>query len=166
MQQEFTDSIEFAVRRFVRTVIKKAKISKFERDIVLALANHWFHHYQKGVIYPGRNGIAKKAKCSVKTVSRTFDQLRKARALIVISRPNGEGQKPTVYKLNIINLLIFCGCNIPDTIGGELIEMSHHFSQKCLTTGGTQSPTVKDNVERSEKSFSNVKYLFGNGARS
>jgi len=147
MPTDFKSSTEAAVRRIVRQSIRKSKLSKYERDVALTLAKHWFHHYQKGVIHPGRQRIARISGCSIKTVSRMMERMRDAGALIVISRPKGEGQKPTVYKLDIRNLLIMCGCDMPENTSGTILEMSHHFTPKCPTTGGSESPTDKYTVE-------------------
>lgn len=110
-QSDFSHSEEAAFRRRVRDAIRLAKFTKFERDIILALVNHWFEKRNRdgGVIHPGRQKLAKKAGgVSIKTVSRCLNALRQEGVLGVHGHLDGKGGKATEYSLAIHKLTALC----------------------------------------------------------
>ena len=74
----FRHSNEAAFRRAVRAAIRQSALSKSEQAVTLALANLWFHHKPKGEMHPGRAKIARRARVSIKTVTRTMAKLKAA----------------------------------------------------------------------------------------
>jgi len=75
--QAFKDSAEAKFRREVRSMIRRGPFSKADRDVTLALVNHWLHHRRTSeVIHPGRTKLAAKAGVSVSTVKRCLALLR------------------------------------------------------------------------------------------
>ena len=107
----YRDSHEAQFRRIVRHVIRQGPFTKGQRDVTLALFEHWFYHKSgpRDYIYPGRTKLSKKARVSINTVKRTLAMLRAADILHPISSPKGEGQKPTCYRVEVINLMTLCG---------------------------------------------------------
>lgn len=115
MVTSFKDSQEAAFRRLVRDAIRKGDFTKGERDVIIALVNHWFHHKgkNKGIVHPGRAKLAKKAGVSVRTVASTLAMLRAAGAISVVEYPNG-GRNASRYSINIRPLMTLCGCDWVD----------------------------------------------------
>ena len=108
----FRDSQEAAFQRIVRSAVRNGPFTKGERDVVLAIINHWFHHKTKNEpIHPGRGALARKAKVTEKTVSRTLGKLRAAVVLIPVSNLKGGYQTATRYRVNIPALMTLCGCD-------------------------------------------------------
>ena len=107
----FKDSQEHAFRRLVRAAIRKGDFTKGERDVILALVDHWMHHKAKGPIHPGRNKLAKRAGVSVRTVSSTLASLRAAGVLNPVSNLHGGFGTATRYRVNIHALMTLCGCD-------------------------------------------------------
>lgn len=108
----FKDSQEAAFRRIVRDAVRKGPFTKCERDVALALVNHWFHHKSKAApIHPGRALIARKANVTEKTVSRAMAKLRAAFVLDPVANLSGGYKTPTKYRLNIPALMTLCGCD-------------------------------------------------------
>jgi len=107
---EFEKSPEYAMRRLVRSIIRKTdKLSKHQRDILLAIVNLWVHHKNgpKGYIHPGKKMLAKKARVSLATVKRTLKMLRGER--IIIPRKYLKGGAPgcaTQYTVNVEMLIL------------------------------------------------------------
>jgi hypothetical protein len=127
----FKDSQEAAFRRLVRQAIRKADFTKSERDVTLALVNHWFHHKGSsgGLVHPGREKLAKRAKVSVRTVASTLAMLRAAGVLEPVSNLYGGKGKATAYRLQIHPLLTLCGC---DWVDDFLHGMA---AQNCTVSG-------------------------------
>ena len=98
------------MRRLVRSIIRKTdKLSKHQRDILLAIVNLWVHHKNgpKGYIHPGKKMLAKKARVSLATVKRTLKMLRGER--IIIPRKYLKGGAPgcaTQYTVNVEMLIL------------------------------------------------------------
>lgn len=113
----FKDSQEAAFRRIVRDAIRKGPFTKSERDVTLALVNHWFHHKSKSdPIHPGRDLLARKARVTEKTVSRTLSKLRAVFILDPVSNLSGGFQTATKYRVNVRALLWLCGCDWLDQL--------------------------------------------------
>jgi len=111
------------MRRVVREAIRKSGFTKSERDIITAMVNLWFYHKSgpKGYIHPGRTKLAKKARCSIRTVSACLTKLRASGVVKAVANPNGEGQHPTYYTVNLRLLLDTCGCVFPEELEGHLV---------------------------------------------
>lgn len=133
--QSFKDSQEAAFRRVVRDTIRRTAFSKADRDVTLALVNHWFvhRHSPKGVVHPGRDKLARKAGVSIKTVSRCLDMLRHFGVLTAVAHLEGLHGKATEYQVSIpalmglrslkkADLSVNGGTNVP-TSGRD--KMSH-----------------------------------------
>lgn len=125
--EEFKASQEAAFRRVVRATIRKAPFTKSERDVTLALVNHWFFHRngKKGYIHPGREKLAKKANVSVKTASRCLGFLRSIGAITATAHLAGLHGDATEYTVNIVTLLHIC------ELKSEVLRVN----------GGTNGPT-------------------------
>lgn len=146
-RKKFQDSQEAAMRRLIRNTVRKADLTKGERDVILALVNHWFHHKGTGrAIHPGRAKIAKIAGVTEKTVSRTFTKLRAAEILIPISNLNGGRQAATRYHINMDALMAFCGGDWLDTFRRFFTQnvpvKSQEMSRLNVKSTGTKCPTV------------------------
>ena len=107
----FRESDEAHFRRIVRASIRKGPFTAGQRDITLALFDHWFHHKAKngGIIHPGRERLAKKSGKTEKTVTRTLAMLRAAGIIFPVECDRGQGRKATRYKVNFIALFTLCG---------------------------------------------------------
>ena len=106
----FKDSQEAAFRRVIRDSIRKSEFTKSERDVTLALVNHWFFYRngKKGYIHPGREKLAKKAKVSIKTASRCLGFLRDCGAITALANLNGLHGNATEYTVNVVVLIHVC----------------------------------------------------------
>lgn len=125
----FKDSHEAAFRRVIREAVRKSSdFTKSERDVTLAIVNQWFHHKAKGKIFPGRAKLAKRAKVTEKTVSRTLAKLRSAGVLIPLTTLKGNRYRATEYRVDLVALLTFCGCDWVDifrsNVPSRMSEMS------------------------------------------
>jgi hypothetical protein len=107
---DFASSEEAAFRRLVRDAVRKGPFTKGERDVVMALVNHWFHHRNsaKNVIHPGRTKLAKRADVTIKTVSRCLDMLRDQKVITAVGYLEGLHGKATEYTLSSVHLLALC----------------------------------------------------------
>ena len=96
----------------VRDAVRKGPFTRAERDVTLAIINHWFHHKggAKPFIHPSREAVAKKAKVSVRTVASTMAMLRDCDVLRPVSGLGGGRNKATQYKVDLWTLMVFCGC--------------------------------------------------------
>lgn len=119
----FRDSNEAAFRRLVRTAIRKSSLTKSEQAVTIAVANLWFHHKGKGVMHPGRERIAKSARVSIKTVTRTLSKMKASGCIVAVSHESG-GRAATRYRVRFVPLLMFCGAKLPEWIEGELVPLS------------------------------------------
>lgn len=110
-RKAFKDSHEAAFRRMVRAAIKKGPFSRAERDITLAIVNHWFHHKggPKKFIHPSRESIAKKSGTCVRSVASAFAMLRDCDILRPVSGMKGGRRKATHYTVDVWTLMVFCG---------------------------------------------------------
>jgi len=121
-RQKFLDSESAKFRRVMRSAIRSGKFTKSERDVMLALVNHWFAHRAKddGIIHPGRKKLAKKAKVSLKTVSRCLGMLRENNAIIAVAHLHGMNGNATEYAVDTAAFFKLCGAKIPDwLVNGE-----------------------------------------------
>lgn len=128
----FRDSTAHAFQRLVRSAISKSTLTRSQQAVTLALVNQWFHHKAKGEMHPGREKLADKARCSVRTVAATLSMLRAAGVIKATSYESG-GRRATRYRLRFTPLLILCGADLPDWMEGELrpIQM-----QNCTVSEG------------------------------
>lgn len=138
----FEKSQEAAFRRLVRQAIRKGPFTKSERDITLALFNHWFHHKNgpKSYIHPGRKKLAKKAGVTEKTVSRCLSMLRVSGVIRPLGPLKGNRYKATEYAVDPYALFVLCGCdwvdhfvrNVPSRMPGmshlQRDKMSHRIN--------------------------------------
>lgn len=117
----FRNSAEAQFQRAVRHAVRMCPdLTKSERDVTLALFNHWVHHRAKGPIHPGRQRIAKKADVTVKTVSRCFAMLRAAGVLTPVKNLRGGYGSATRYRFDLVALMVLVGCDwIDDFRGGS-----------------------------------------------
>lgn len=148
----FKDSQEQAFRRLVRAAIRKGEFTKGERDVTLAVVNHWFHHKAKGKMHPGRAKMARQAKVTEKTVSRTFAMLRDAGVMVALTPLKGNRYKATEYVLNVVALMVLCGCGWADdflkNVPSSAAKMSHLSRDKMshrinnVSTGPSQLRVV------------------------
>ena len=152
---EFRSSIEGAWRRYLRSAVRHSAMTPGQKAVTTAILNLWLHHRNgpKGYIHPGRAKIAKAAKVTEKTVSRTMAVLRTAGVLRVRRRLHGEGQHPTEYTMGLVPMLELCGAEIPEWTEGELTEIpiiDAKWRDKCPTTYGRNvSPLAGQNVPQS-----------------
>jgi hypothetical protein len=119
VRKSFSSTSEHEHRQFMRRAVRKAKISKNERDVVLALMNIWFVRKSDGEMHPGRKKIAKMAGVSIRTVASIMARMRETEALLVVSHGKG-GRASTRYRMNLENLILFLGYEMPRVIEGEL----------------------------------------------
>jgi hypothetical protein len=147
-QIAFKDSQEAAFRRFVRDAIKRGPFTKSERDVTLAVVNHWLHHKggPKPFIHPSRESMAKKAGVSVKTVSRALDLLRMIGGISAVSSIKGGKGKATQYRVNAWQLMAYCGCDWVDEFTRGATANVSVSTAKCLGMVGTKCPTVLRDV--------------------
>lgn len=136
----FADSQAMLWHRFVRKSIKGAPITRAQRDVLVSVFNFWVHHQGKGnaLVYPGREKLARRAKVTIKTVSRSLALFRERDVLTVVSHPKGGWGTATHYALNLDALLMLCGHSLPVVKGGELELLScqnvpHFFSKMSHT---------------------------------
>lgn len=149
---DFRKGQEASFRRLVREVIRKGPFTKSERDVTLALVDQWFHHKggPKPYIHPGREKLAKRAGCTVKTVSRTLGKLSAAGIAEPLSHAKGGRGKATTYRINLIALLAYCGCNWLDEFarmtgpaGVQNVPVSgSEMSRFWASKTGTKCPAV------------------------
>ena len=137
----------------MRDAVRKSKMTRVERDITIALVNLWFHHKAgpEGCIRPGREKIAKRVGCSVKSVTRCLSMLKASGSIRAIAYEKG-GTKATRYKVSLYNLLILCGADLPEWMGENVPlsgskmsrftgdKMSHgiYTVQACPSQSGKQ----------------------------
>ena len=169
---QFRDSFNFSARRTVRQIIKKSDLTKAEKEILTALVNLWVHHYggRLKYIHPGRKHLAKKAGCTVVTVARALSAFRNFGFIAATKRLNGEGQRPTEYTVDLLKIIQTLSNDMPETVISELVE---YVSKTYRNDTTNDTPLAYQNDTQSKKertsvkeAFPNVKYLFGNGARS
>jgi hypothetical protein len=121
----FKDSAENALRKLLRDAVRdavgKGRMTRAQRDVTAYLLNLWHFHKNgpKGYIAPGHDGIAAKARVSVRTAAGTVGLLCKAGVLTVVGCPTG-GKGNARLTLDISALLLFCGCEIPAHLEGKL----------------------------------------------
>ena len=119
--EQFKNSAEQQFRRVIRDAIRRCPdFSKGQRDVTLAVVNHWFHHRAKGAIHPGRKKISKKADVSMRTVASTFAMLRAAQVMIPVANLKGGYGTATRYKVDLVALMVLTGCDFLDLISPDL----------------------------------------------
>lgn len=113
-------------RNFARKALDRAfregLLSRTERDIARTVLNLWFHHRGPkftGVIRPGRAYLARKNKCSVRSVASLLKRLREAGVLATIAYAKG-GCRATHYRLDVHGLMVWCGVKFPEVAEGAL----------------------------------------------
>lgn len=104
---DFKQSNEFAARRATRVCIRKAKgLTRTEREILVHMTSLWYHHRNgQGVIYPGREGVAKKCRCSIRTVASALEKFRQMGFIVPVKYAKG-GSKSTRYTVDIVTILM------------------------------------------------------------
>lgn len=134
MSGAWRDGEAASFRRLIRDAVRKGPFTRAERDITLATVNHWIYHASHGAQYmhPGRAKIGKKAQASEASVKRLFSRLRRASVLWAQAHIRGGRGKATEYTVDLIALLKFCGCEIPEAAEGYLQRLSggHKPGQK------------------------------------
>lgn len=139
------------MRRLVRDAIRKGPLTKSQRDVTLAVMNHWFHHKSKRApIHPGREKLAAKAGVTVKTVSRTLAMLRSANVIVPVGGIRGGFHSATKYRVQIGPLMTLCGCDwLDDFVRGYGLnvpqggpEMSHKVRDKMSHGLMSVAPTL------------------------
>lgn len=144
----------FRERRYIRELIEKSDYPRSQRAVMRALIDHWFHHRAKGgVVHPGREKLAKKARCSLRTVATVLSLLREKKIIIAVSDLRGHGQKATHYRVDLGALRL--------SFGEKELRAALNSAQKLHTTWRAKIAHSLNGVETDEKSPSqNVK--FGN----
>lgn len=119
--KSFRDSNEAALRRIVRDAIRRGPFTAMQRDVVLAILNHWFHHKSgpKPFIHPSRAMIAKRSNCTIKTVSRTMGILRTSNILVAKSNLICGKGKSVQYQVNLYALFTLCGMDWVDAFASD-----------------------------------------------
>jgi len=112
----FSQSSEAAFRRLVRDAIRNGPFTKAERDVTLAVINHWFHYRNgpKKFIHPSRAMLAKKAQCSIATVKRCLAMLRASWVLRPLSGLRAGQGMAVRYRVNLGAIFSLCGCDWSD----------------------------------------------------
>lgn len=129
----FKDSQEAVFRKLVRDAIRKAPFTKGERDVTMALFNHWLHHKggPKPVIHPGRRKLARSAGVSIRTVAATLAMLRAATVIDTVSHAKGGWGTSTRYSVNVMALFTLCGCDWVDQfLAGNCTHSGTIFAHK------------------------------------
>lgn len=142
----FKDSQEAAMRRMVRDAIRKGPFTKGQRDVALAIVNHWFHHNGKRApIHPGRDKLARKSGVTVKTVSRTLGMLRAAGVLVPVSSLRGGWGSATKYRVNIAALMTLCGCDwLDEFLRGRALNVPQVALKMSRKMGDKMSHGLND----------------------
>ena len=150
---KYNDSLSASFARFVRSAVQKSHLTKSERQVTLMIVNLWFYHKSgEGVIYPGREKIAKKLRVSVRTVASTLAILREAGALKVVSHLKGGGRAATRYKLKFVPLLLLCGCDLPDWMQTELRPILHDLpASNCTPKAQKIAPLSRAKIAHGKK---------------
>ena len=157
---DFRKSMEAAFRRTVRQAIKRAPLTRAEREITIVLTNLWFVHRngQFGFIHPSKRAIAKRARCTERTVQRCLQMLKGADVLTITKNEKGGKRLAPHYRLSITALLTLCNADIPTETEGYLKAMHTTDSEspidgksngklpqpkgdKCLPLGGSERET-------------------------
>lgn len=124
---DFRDTKEFEFRRSVRQSIRASALSRAQKDVALAFFNHWLQHRKskEGIVHPGRKKLAKKAKASISTASRTLEILRENGVLVARAHLQGLHGNATEYSVSIPHLYAF----------------SDKKKEDILVNGGSKDPT-------------------------
>jgi hypothetical protein len=132
--ESFRGSDHDRERNFARKALDKAFrdgiLSRTERDIARTVLNLWFFHRGPsltGVIRPGRAYLARKNKCSVRTVASLLKRLRDAGILATIAYAKG-GRRATQYRLDVQGLMVWCGVKFPEVAEGALKLLARPLS--------------------------------------
>ena len=132
--ESFRGSDHDRERNFARKALDKAFregiLSRTERDVARTVLNLWFFHRGPkltGVIRPGRAYLARKNKCSVRTVASLLKRLRDAGILITIAYAKG-GRRATQYRLDVQGLMVWCGVKFPEVAKGALKLLARPLS--------------------------------------
>lgn len=152
-RQKFLDTDHGLERKLAREAIDKAfktgKVSRTERDLVRTVLNLWFHHRgegQMGVIRPGRAYLARKNKCSVRTVASLLKRLRDEGLLLTIAYAKG-GRRATQYRLDVHALMVWCGVKFPEVVKGALKLLTRPlkavariYQNRAMSAHGNNNP--------------------------
>ena len=90
------------------------------------------------MVHPGRKKIARKAKVTIKTVSRVFEILRHYGVITAEAHLNGLQGCATLYSVSIMHLDALCRVSKPD--------FRYTVGQLSLPKGETKCPTVLDDA--------------------
>lgn len=133
----FRQSNEYAMRRAARDCIRKAKgLTRSEREILWHVTSLWYHHRNSaGLIYPGREAVAKKCRCSVRTVASALKRFRHMGFISPVKYAKG-GSKATRYTVDISCILM--------TLDGFLLSLSGGFPE--LVKGETRISLQHDDI--------------------
>lgn len=139
-QKKFTQTVHHQerseARRGIAKGFKTGVFNRLERDLITMLANLWFHHRGEngeGVIRPGREYLAKRAKCSVRTVASLLKRLREQGILITVAYAKG-GRNATRYQIDMHKLLVWCGVKFPEVVEGalQLLKRPMQLIRACM----------------------------------
>lgn len=127
----FSDSTEQAHRQFMRSAVRRAKISNNKKAVAEALLNLWFRHRHSNCINPSRRKVAKMAHVSEPTVARFLKEMREAGALIVVGYGKGGKKRDgsgiaTHYQLDLKGLIQWMGYKLPEERPGQLVEVAQN----------------------------------------
>lgn len=138
------------MRRLVRDAIRKGPFTKHERDVTLAFFNHWFHHKSKcEIVHPGRRKLAKTARTTEKTVSRTLAKLRAAWVIEPVANLHGGHNTATKYRVNLPALFSLCGFDwMDDLVRGRLPNVPVVRSEMSRLLGDRMSHGNKSVAHR------------------
>lgn len=106
IQVDFAASQAAREARDVRKIVRRAELTKSERDVLLALVNLWFYHRTKAhpEFHPGRKKIAKKSDVSLRTVDSAIVKFKALGVLLVVGYPKGGGRCATRFALDLDRL--------------------------------------------------------------
>lgn len=150
-------------RNFARKALDKAfregLLSRTERDVARTVLNLWFYHRGPkftGVIRPGRAYLARKNKCSIRTVASLLKRLREAGVLETIAYAKG-GCRATHYRLDVHGLMVWCGVKFPEVVEGALkllarplSKLLRRYQNRAMAAHGYNYTSTKNTDNRPE----------------
>lgn len=104
-QSTFRGGITHRYQCLIRAKIRRmhhTRLFKAEKDVLLAIVNHAFHHMPKqGEVYaPGRERLAMRSDTSVRTVARVLDKLRAAGVIRNVAYARGGRDSKTQFSID------------------------------------------------------------------
>lgn len=122
IQVDFKSSQANRENNTIRRLIRKTdKVTRAERDVLMSLANLWFHHRAKGEMHPGCDKIAKSAKVSVPTVKRALKLFREKGVIKAVAYATG-GRRSTRYTFSIVALREWIDPGFVKEAPGKLVK--------------------------------------------